>query len=162
MNIFTIFGTLQTAEIADVNVTIGTAMTQAISSNPLLLGLAILLMIFFTMMMLQDLFKKVFIVFISIMLLYMLASGDISTLTKIVVVGLLMVTFVVKFGTYVIMGTKEKRNGKPLWNNIFYHLVDLRITNMFVDILNAARYAWQTTFRTTVEGVKYLTYWKWK
>lgn len=157
MNIFTIFGTLQTAEIADVNVTIGTAMTQAISSNPLLLGLAILLMIFFTMMMLQDLFKKVFIVFISIMLLYMLASGDISTLTKIVVVGLLMVTFIVKFGYYTITG-KEEAGIK----GIFGYIRKPKINFIFLDIVNAARFAWQTTFRTAEEGVKYLTYWRWK
>jgi len=160
MNTFAILGTLQAAEIADVNVTIGTAMSKAISSNPLLLGLAILIMIFFTMMLLQDLFKKVFIVFISIMLLYMLASGDISTLTKIVVVGLLMVTFVVKFGTYVITGREDAGI-----KGIFYHMVKAPtpvLSNFFLDILNAARFAWQTTFRKTEEGIKYLTYWKWK
>jgi len=160
MNIFTIFGTLQTAEIADVNVTIGTAMTQAISSNPLLLGLAILLMIFFTVMMLQDLFKKVLIVFISIMLLYMLASGDISTLTKIVVVGLMMVTFIVKFGNYVIIGKEEAGIKGMVWQ--LFKSPSPIMTGIFADILNAARYAWQTTFRTGEEAVKYLTYWKWK
>jgi len=157
MNFFAIFGTLQVAEIADVNVTIGTAMSKAISSNPLLLGLAIMLMIFFTVMILQNLFKKVFIVFVSIMLLYMLASGDISTLTKIVVVGLMMVTFIVKFGTYFITG-HEKAGIK----GALAHTFKPDMMQLFQDILNSARFAWQTTFRTAEEGVKYLTYWRWK
>ena len=152
-----LFGTLQAVEIADVNVTIGTAMSKAISSNPLILGLAILFMIFFAVMMLQDLFKKVFIVFISIMLLYMLASGDISTLAKIVVVGLLMVTFIVKFETYFITGKPEAGIKGAL-----AHTFKPDMLQLFQDILNSARYAWQTTFRVTEEGVKYLTYWRWK
>ena len=162
MNIFAIFGTLQT-EVTDVNVTIGKAMTEAISSNPVILALAIVLMIFFTLMMLQDLFKKVFIVFISIILLYMLASGDISTMAKVVVIITMMVVFVVKFGTYVIGG--EPKAGVE---SIFHHLIgkekkrDSVIIPFLEDILDSARYAWMTTFRVTKEGVKYLTYWKWK
>ena len=144
------------------------AMGEVVQTNPVLLGIGSLILVFFTMMMFKDFFTKIFAILIGVVFLQLLVTGGFDKVTGIIILCLSFAMFIARFGMWFAFGwngqvglldgigteyfnLKETLTGRP---------AGFDFMKLFILMGDAFKAAWEKTFVVGDEAIR--TYFKWR
>lgn len=143
------------------------AMGGVVQTNPVLLGIGSLIIVFFTMMMFKDFFTKIFTIMIGVIFLQLLVTGGFDKVTGIIILCLSFAMFIARFGMWFVLGWNGQVGLLDGIETGYFNLTDtlgnyigLDYIKFFVFMGDTFKAAWEKTFVVGDEAIR--TYFKWR